>query len=277
MSALVTKVIDILSPSLSSLLTNPHASPPIRLLLVVLTSSRVVPALDGGEEGLIRSKKSGKYRKGQSVKGKSILEDGQEENTKGKAVERRIPEDLLAVRKRVLEGLMSAITPVEWKSMGIDPVGSAAVQLLLEIEVEDQREKLTASLLDIVTDGLVDEICQLSKARIRSPAEQIDTKKNSQPAASHYPASLLTSPSGTRMIEAILTVSPIEVFQQIWKLYFSGSIGRYAGHPFDNFVVAKGVSRLDAEGIEEVVRECKAVAGARGLISECKISLCCIN
>jgi len=163
MTALVAKVIDILSPSLSSLLTHPHASPPIRLLLVILTPSRTVPTLDGGgEENLIRSKKSGKYRKGQSVKGKSILEDGQEDSTKGKALERKIPEDLIMVRRNVLEGLMRAITPVEWKSMGIDPVGSAAVQLLLEIEVEDKREKATGSLLDIVTDGLVDEICQFT-------------------------------------------------------------------------------------------------------------------
>lgn len=160
MSALFTKVIDLLSPSLSSLLTNPHASPPIRLLLVVLTPSRSVPALDAGEENLIRSKKSGKYRKGQSVKGKSILEDGEADKVKGKEVERRIPEDVLSIRTRVLADLMKAITPVEWKSMGIDPVGSAAVQLLLEIEVEDGREKSAGSLLDIVTDGLIDEICR---------------------------------------------------------------------------------------------------------------------
>lgn len=62
------------------------------------------------------------------------------------------------------------------------------------------------------------------------------------------------------------------MFQHIWRLYFSGSIGRYAGHPFDNFVVAKGVSRLGEKEIEDVVRECKAVAGARGLISESDFS-----
>jgi len=35
-----------------------------------------------------------------------------------------------------------------------------------------------------------------------------------------------------------------------------------------NFVVAKGVERLDKDGMERVVGECKAVQGGRGMISE---------
>jgi hypothetical protein len=35
-----------------------------------------------------------------------------------------------------------------------------------------------------------------------------------------------------------------------------------------NFVVAKGVERLDKDGVERVVAECKAVQGGRGMISE---------
>jgi len=35
-----------------------------------------------------------------------------------------------------------------------------------------------------------------------------------------------------------------------------------------NFVVAKGVERLDKDGVERVVGECKAVQGGRGMISE---------
>ena len=34
-----------------------------------------------------------------------------------------------------------------------------------------------------------------------------------------------------------------------------------------NFVVAKGVERLDKEGVERVVGECKAVSGGRQMIS----------
>jgi len=70
-----------------------------------------------------------------------------------------------------------------------------------------------------------------------------------------------------------LIVSPFAVFQSLWSLYFAGKIGKYAGHPYANFVVAKGVARLDADGVENVVKECKAVAGARGLVSKFALSI----
>lgn len=57
------------------------------------------------------------------------------------------------------------------------------------------------------------------------------------------------------------------MFKSLWTVYFVGKTGKFAGHPFANFVTAKGVSRLDAEGVEQVVKECRAVAGGRSLIS----------
>lgn len=159
MSALVTKIIHILQPTISTLLTNPHASPPLRLLLVVLTPSRIVPALDGADEGkngLIRSKKSGKYRKGQAVQGKSIFGED-EEKGKGKAVARRVSDDLVTLRRELLEGLTRHVSEVEWKSMGVNAVGSAAVQLLLELEAEDGRANQAGSLMDVFTEGMVSQ------------------------------------------------------------------------------------------------------------------------
>jgi hypothetical protein len=34
-----------------------------------------------------------------------------------------------------------------------------------------------------------------------------------------------------------------------------------------NFVVAKGIERLDEAGVERAIGECKAVSGGRGMIS----------
>ena len=106
------------------------------------------------------------------------------------------------------------------------------------------------SLLDHLTEGLVS--CLLTK---------------STPSNEPFLSSLVSSPTGTRLFEAILQWSPQPVYRHIWTLYFEGKIGKLAGHPFANFVVAKGVGRLDREGIQGVVRECKAVSGGRGLIS----------
>jgi nucleolar protein 9 len=167
MTALFAKLVGLIQPSISGLLTNPHASPPIRLLLIILTPSRSVPTLDAAEDakgGLIRSKKSGKYRKGQAVQGKSIFGD-EEETGKGKGKARRVPEELVELRKQVTEKLVGMISPVEWQSMGLHAVGSAAVQLLLDLEVEDGKAKQSGSLLDILTEGLVG---RLGKSRVLS-------------------------------------------------------------------------------------------------------------
>ena len=160
MTTLVQNILHLLQPTLSTLLANPHASPPLRLLFIILTPSRAVPPLNGGNDsdGMIRSKKSGKYRKGQAVQGKSIFGDD-EDKGKGKVKARAVSPELVVVRKEIIEGLMKSVSPVEWRSMGVNGVGSAAVQLLLELEVEEGRAERLDSLLDILTEGLVSGKC----------------------------------------------------------------------------------------------------------------------
>ena len=253
MTQLITHVVNLLTPVLPTLLTDTHCSPPLRLLLIILTPTRAVPALGAeGDQGLIRSKKSGKYRKGQAVQGKSILGDETDDvKGKGKEVNRQLPEELLPIRKEIIQALMRGVSQVEWKSMGMNHIGSLAVQLLLEIEIEDGRERDAGSLLDTFTEGLVRQL-----------------ENGETPTAQVYLASLLAAPTGTRLLETILRVSPAEIVNQVWALYFEGKIGKLATHPFANFVVAQGVGRLDVAQIEQVVKECRAVAGGKGMISE---------
>ncbi len=97
--------------------------------MLVLSPGRPFPALDAnGDAGLIRSKRSNKFRKGHGVQGKSIFG---EEDTKGKAkaVERIVPDELLTMRKKMRRELMERVSGAEWRVMGVDPVGSAAVQV----------------------------------------------------------------------------------------------------------------------------------------------------
>ena len=101
-----------------------------------------------------------------------------------------------------------------------------------------------------------------------------DEKSELPPTAQTYPSSLLTTATGSRLFESILAVAPERIFKALWELYFVGKIGKFAGHPFANFVTAKGVSRLDAEGVEQVIKECKSVAGGRGLISKLSSHRC---
>lgn len=94
-----------------------------------------------------------------------------------------------------------------------------------------------------------------------------ETSTTSPPQPQPYLTSLLTTLTGTHLLEAILIHSPKSVFEAIWSAYFQVNIGELATHPFANFVVARGVSRLDAAGVEGVVEECNSLSGGRGLIS----------
>ena len=135
MTVLVSGVVDALLPILATLLTDPHASPPLRLLLLVLTPNRLLPTLDGSGGNTIRSKRSTKYRKGQEVQGKSIFGD-EGGKGKGKLVERDLPSELLHKRKEIRRSAMEKVGGTEWRSMGVDPVGSIAVQVSASTKCE---------------------------------------------------------------------------------------------------------------------------------------------
>lgn len=145
----------------------------------------------------------------------------------------------------------------------------------MESEVEDGASEQAGSLLDSLTEGLVSDLgtsmidpprlnvtCHFCTSTHKSIAQGTDAQ------AKEYIPSLLTSQAGTHMLEAILQHSPSNVFDKIWELYFVGKLGRLAGHPTGNYVVAKAVSRLELEKVEGLVKEVQSNAGGRGLISK---------
>nr|XP_019015013.1 uncharacterized protein I206_01101 [Kwoniella pini CBS 10737]OCF53794.1 hypothetical protein I206_01101 [Kwoniella pini CBS 10737] len=258
MTELLINIINALSSSFAELSSSPHASPPLRLLLLILTPNRSLPALEsnqGDKNGLIRSKRSNKFRKNQDVKGKSILGDDAESSQHKK---RKVPSDLILKRKEITDSLKARLGEAEWKAMGVDTVGSATVQLLLEFEVEDGEAEKEGSLFDILTEGLV---TQLSK----------DPKAIPEPQP--YLSTVLQTQTGTRLFETLLSLAPERVFKALWRTYFVGKLGKLAGHPYANFVSAKGVSRLDKKGIESLISEVKGNSGGRGLIKAARTSV----
>jgi nucleolar protein 9 len=138
MTTLITNIINSLRPTLATLLTNPHASPPVRLLFLMLVPDRPLPSLEARDGGLFRSKKSEKFRKNHKVQGTSIFGDNKGKGKgKGKAeeevsTERKLPDELIVLRKDVRRGVMASVQGVEWRGMGLDAVGSAAVQVRYE-------------------------------------------------------------------------------------------------------------------------------------------------
>nr|ODO02798.1 hypothetical protein L204_01539 [Cryptococcus depauperatus CBS 7855] len=243
MTSLFSLLLSNLLPCLPQLISSPHASPPIRLLMLVLTPKRTLPALGEGRDdtGLIRSKRSGKWRKGQGVKGKSILGEDESINN-SKASKRKLPSQLENSRREIRNILMKNIDKEEWKAMGVDAVGSAIVQLLLEFEVNENDAGREESLFDIITEGLVSKL-----------ASRNGNKLEAQP----YVSSLLSFQTGTRLFESLLHLAPSSTFSALWETYFEGKLGKLAGHPYANFVVAKGVARLDKEKVVKLIEEVK--------------------
>jgi hypothetical protein len=137
----------------------------------------------------------------------------------------------------------------------------------LEFEAEAGMSTVPGSLLDKMLDGLVSCMGKFSfgKARgctfpkfsrsdgagKRNKAE----KPESLPPRSDFVETLLRSPSASRVLEVALASSPPAVFSAIWRCYFRTRLCRLATHPVSNFVVAKGIERLDAAHIEGAVRE----------------------
>lgn len=135
MAELFIDLVTSLRPVLPSLLVHPHASPPVRVLLLVLSPGRALPELGGGEGG-VRSKKSGKFRKNHSVKGQSFLDEDGDAKDKGKGkgegekvVKRDIPEAVAGLRSEIRKGLMQNVRENEWRIIGVDLAGSVAVQV----------------------------------------------------------------------------------------------------------------------------------------------------
>ncbi|WWC86311.1 uncharacterized protein L201_001184 [Kwoniella dendrophila CBS 6074] len=266
MTELLLNLIESILPSFSQLLSSPHSSPPLRLLLLILTPNRSLPNLSNdsdpnSKDGLIRSKRSNKFRSNQGVKGKSILGDGDEDDeNKKKNVKRQVPKELIKFRKEIRHSLMNKLGQAEWKAMGVDTVGSATVQLLLEFEVEDGEAEKEGSLFDIITEGLITHMKNSSK-------------DSSEPQAQPYLSTLLQTQTGTRLFESLLALSPEPIFRSLWKTYFVGKIGKLAGHPYANFVTAKGVSKLNKKQIEQLISEVKGNSGGRGLIKAARTSV----
>lgn len=138
MTELVKSLTETIQPNLAMMLTNPFASPPVRLLWLVISPNRALPTLDGSTGGgdggsMIRSKKSNKYRKGQGVQGKSIFGDEKEGDVKGKGKEgktgRRVNKDLAKMRKSMRQGLTEKLGGADWRMIGVNAVGCPAVQV----------------------------------------------------------------------------------------------------------------------------------------------------
>lgn len=70
-----------------------------------------------------------------------------------------------------------------------------------------------------------------------------------------YVEHLLRDQSGSHLLEALLLYSPDRIFGLLWSTYFVGRLNKLSVHPVGNYVVAKGISRLSADQLGELVEK----------------------
>lgn len=84
-----------------------------------------------------------------------------------------------------------------------------------------------------------------------------DSRKTVEP--SDYLNALLRDTTSSHLFESIISYLPSHVFPALWSTYFEGRLGRLAAHPVANFVVAKALSRVDAEQLSTACAELKGL------------------
>lgn len=141
--------------------------------------------------------------------------------------------------------------------------------MLVELEAEGGEADEDGSLLDSLLCGLVassrafpQPLCSRlsphadalfhSSHPIRPPPGAPDAPA---PERQDYVEHLLRDQAGSHLLEALLLHAPPRIFSLLWSTYFTGRLGKLGVHPVGNYVVAKGVRRLDADELAGVLGE----------------------
>lgn len=278
-TVLIEGLVEELLPVIPQLLTSPFASPPLRILLLLLSPGRSVPTQSddnsvhqsSSDASKIRSKKSLKFRE-RGGKMTNILQSEDQitlSSDPSTLSQRTIPPNLIRLRSVMLNYLTTHISGPEWRAMGVENAGSPVVQMLLEIESEDPAVALQRnSILDHLTSGLITEYLEH------------EADASSHEFVNHdYLPSLLRDTTGSHLLQTILLTCPAHIFTIIWKTYFVGKVGKLAGHPIGNYVISSGVSRLMPESesggnasLESLIAELEVV-GVSHLIKSARTSV----
>ncbi|KIJ32368.1 hypothetical protein M422DRAFT_265865 [Sphaerobolus stellatus SS14] len=233
MTELVLKACEDIITEVPMLMQNQFASHVLRELLLLLAPAQVSGHRDDRHAPTARSKKSAGWKARQGTM-KAVIKDDQAANGKDSAV-KRTPKSFMEMAKKFLDSLRSSSDPNELRALAVDKVASPVLQMFLEMETGFKQADAPGSILDSVLAGLISE-------------------GDSHTQASSYVSSLLLDATSSHLAESILTKCPRRVFDLLWPRYFVSELGKLSAHPVANFVVAKGIVRLDKEQLTEALQ-----------------------
>jgi nucleolar protein 9 len=132
--------------------------------------------------------------------------------------------------------------------------------MLLELETALGQADAADSIMDRVLAGLITESSECCVLPYRMSTEHFACAKVTAVVSSpsSYVSALLLDTTSSHLSESILSRSSPRVFYRIWDCYFSSDLPKLAAHPVANFVVARGVERLDEGRLRDAVTQLHA-------------------
>lgn len=254
MTSLLLSALSELLPTLSSQIYDSFSSHTLRILLLIFSGT--TPSTDGGRLSAERSKKSALWRKGQGSM-KSFLNDGTGGEAGKLSVKRKVPKEFDDALVSMWESLNS-LDDGGNKGDGVrraamDEVAGPAVRIMIEMEADPKNGGWqTGGWADRVLVGLVEEVQEEATNADKSTPSQTSERTEKR---DEYLGGLLRHPAGSPTLEMLLLKSNQQTFKKIWDGQFKGKLTRLSGNSVANFVVAVGITRLDAEMFEETVKE----------------------
>ncbi|GAA5946264.1 hypothetical protein JCM3765_000176 [Sporobolomyces pararoseus] len=270
MTDLLLSLLPEILPTLATLIYDPFASHIIRILLLVFSGVPCSQA-DGVPARGERSKKSAQFRKNQgSSFGKNWLSDERTDSNgatgKGKGKSLAVPPsfaqalqdiytalDQLDVEASAVQGAQTVVPGEGVRKAAMHEVAGPVMRILIELEAGSGQGWKSGGWADRILCGQVSEV--------QDPSAEKNEK--AQELREEYLAGLLRHPASSPTFEILLTLAPHPVFSALWDSFFKGKLHRLAGNAVANFVVAVGISKVDEEQLESLVKEVRSIATER--------------
>ncbi|KAI9203888.1 armadillo-type protein [Polychytrium aggregatum] len=187
-----------------ALMTDPFGSHLIRALLNLLSGEALVD-----NEAELRSNKSKKYNQRHN--------NAWSERPQHQARQRVVPREFYDKLKDISEHVADSLPEKELQELAVHPVANPVLQLL--ISVDGVSEKLIGRLL-----GYGDSTPRGDKVQ--------------------FVEDLIRHQIGSHLMEKILKVASVEVYQHLYSTYFRGSVEELSKDPLANFVVQQLISSV---------------------------------
>ncbi|EFX04094.1 rRNA processing protein [Grosmannia clavigera kw1407] len=214
-------VLDELEPHVSALLTDRFGSHALRVLLVVL-SGRPLDQL--ATRTMMRSRKKEVVTvAGEEARKRAAASDGDASTTNAiasssttasAAAVRSVPPSFVAAVRKILADIVAALDPASLRVMATHPTGNPVLQLLLELEMGEEKKTKKGKEAKEEDDTLLGRLLPGAPASLSDP----------QSPAAELIRTLVYDRIGSRLLETLVNNSPGRLFKALYASTFAAQV-----------------------------------------------------